>query len=112
MIELINIINMIFALLIAEAKNEMDLLLQQGYTTSQISKFLNKYFLTFILTLTALAAGVFGMLSMIITSFFKSFIATLPTGIETTSILTGGAFVIIGILICVLSLRRILRRYI
>jgi ABC-type antimicrobial peptide transport system permease subunit len=100
-----------FSLLIAEAKEEIQLLIQLGYKTSHILKHLLLYLFTFIFIVTILSIAVFFISNKFVIEFLTSngINATNAAATEVWIVLT--FFVFISILVSVYSVSRVLRRF-
>jgi len=100
-----------FRLILAEAKDEIALLLQLGYTPKILGNYLIKTFVIFILFFGLLAKG----LSFIVLYFLQDFLIRsgleISQGMDILVIMLGLIFIILSILINVWAVNRSLKKY-
>lgn len=100
-----------FRLILAEAKDEIALLLQLGYTPKVLGNYLIKTFVIFILSFGILAKGLAFVLLYFLQDFLIKNNLPISQGVDTLVIILGGTFILLSILINIWAVNRSLRRY-
>ncbi|NJL14213.1 MAG: hypothetical protein HC913_15190 [Microscillaceae bacterium] len=100
-----------FRVVIAEAKAEIQLLLQLGYTAAMISVFLLRGFLFWLGGIALLATAGVAIANYYLLAFLSAQGIALPAGPETFVIITGLALLGLMFLLNLITLSQLLRRY-
>ncbi len=105
------IFTMNFKVVLAEAKDEIRLLLQLGYTTQMLGKYLITNFVKFISGVALLTSGLLALALWQVQTFFVESGLELEGGIEPAVIVVGLIFITVCVGINVWSMQRTLHRY-
>jgi ABC-type antimicrobial peptide transport system permease subunit len=101
-----------FSLIVAEAKDEISLLLQLGYKTSHIVKHLSFYLVIFIGLVTLISAGVFYLGNSYLINFLSKSGLELSSSVEMEVLLLGIIFILTSFLVSLFSIIRVVRKHI
>jgi hypothetical protein len=100
-----------FSLIVAEAKDEISLLLQLGYKTSHIVKHLSFYLVIFIALVTVVSAGVFFIGNSYLIEFLSKSGLELTASVEKEVLVLGLIFIAASFLVSLLSIMRVVRKH-
>jgi len=105
------IISMSFQLILSESKDEIRLLLQLGYTSAMLAKFLQKGFLRFILIYSLLGFVLVGVLIYIFYEFMQARGVSHLTLFEPLTIIFGLAFIAVTISYNLWNISKLVKNY-
>jgi len=105
------IISMSFQLILSESKDEIRLLLQLGYTSAMLAKFLQKSFLRFILIYSLLGFVLVGVLIYIFYEFMQARGVSHLTLFEPLTIIFGLVFVAITVAYNLWNISKLVKNY-
>jgi hypothetical protein len=105
------IISMSFQLILSESKDEIRLLLQLGYTSAMLAKFLQKGFLRFILIYSLLGFVLVGVLIYIFYEFMQARGVSHLTLFEPLTIIFGLVFVAITVAYNLWNISKLVKNY-
>jgi hypothetical protein len=100
-----------FRVVLAEAKEEIRLLMQLGYTSAMLGKYLIRNFLIFMLIVGTLAGGILWLLLGQISTFFAKNGFEIANTIEPTTILVGIGFIVLSFFINTFAVMQTLKKY-
>ena len=100
-----------FRVVLAEAKNEIKLLMQLGYTPKMIGRNLISYFLVFVAILVVITSGLLYYGISITQKFMIDSGLEVSPGIEPIAILVGLVFVGLTVGVNILVVMRMLKKY-
>ncbi|MBX9850722.1 MAG: hypothetical protein K2X86_03080 [Cytophagaceae bacterium] len=100
-----------FALIVADAKEEINLLIQLGYKTRYIFKHLSFYFIVFIISVSILTGAIFFFGKNFLTSFFVDNGISIDEAIGLEVMTVAGSFILLSILISLLSISRVIKNH-
>lgn len=100
-----------FSLIVAEAKDEISLLLQLGYKTSHIVKHLSLYLTIFIALVTVVSGIVFFIGNRYLIQFLSKSGLELTASVEKEVLLLGLIFIAASFLVSLLSIVRVVRKH-
>ena len=100
-----------FALIVADAKEEINLLIQLGYKTKYIFNHLSFYFIVFIVSVSALTTAIFFFGKNYLTKFFAENGISIDQVIGFEVMTVAGFFMVFSILISLLSISRVIKNH-
>jgi len=100
-----------FRVILAEAQNELRLLLQLGYTTSMLQKFIFSYFLLFMVIIVLLSGAVLYYAVNQIQFFLQESGLNVEMGLDYRVTLIGFIFIGLSLLLNAWTLNRLLKKY-
>jgi hypothetical protein len=99
-----------FSLMVAQAKEEVSLLLQLGYTSKHLVRHLSLYLFVFMVTISIISAIVFAIGNDLMINFLAANGIELTNNIGSKVLLPGIGFIAISILVSYYSINRLIRR--
>jgi hypothetical protein len=99
-----------FSLMVAQARDEVSLLLQLGYKAGHLVKHLAFYLSVFMLSVILLSAAVFAAGNNFLTSFFTGNGIELTQGVTQEVIYSGIGFVVLSTLVSLFLIQRLIER--
>lgn len=103
------IVTMNFSLMVANAKEEVSLLLQLGYRSGHLVRHLSAYLLFFMVSVSTLSAIIFFASNRLFMNFLTSNGIEAPETIATEVVLAGTGAIMLSTLVSYFAIRRLIR---
>jgi ABC-type antimicrobial peptide transport system permease subunit len=99
-----------FSLMVAQAKEEVSLLIQLGYRSSDLVRHLLIYLIIFISTVSLMVAVIFGVGNYLLADFFHQNGLEISRTLSPEVVIAGICFVLLSLLLSYFSITRLIRK--
>lgn len=105
------IVNLVNTLIITKVKDEIHLLLQQGFSVSLIVRFLTQYLVKFLAVLSIVSVGFYLLLNMVTINYVVDYFPNIQDSYVLWVWLAFAIFVATSFMICYVSIKKAMKQY-
>jgi ABC-type antimicrobial peptide transport system permease subunit len=100
-----------FSLIVAEAKEEISLLIQLGYKINQLVKHLSFYLVLFMISVSFVSVGLFVLANSFLQDFLDKNGISVSQGAEPAVFLSGAGIILAAFAVAMISVSRVVKRH-